>query len=103
MSSRLARLNLSFPVAVIDDLGGKVLDCIGKRNELTPLGLDVLARARHIGRDAAELRPSRLLAAKFMSKAKWDAMLLADGYCGIAWQLHMKETEFRFNHRHSSL
>ena len=44
-----------------DDLGGKVLDRIGKRNELTPLGLDVVARARHIVRDAAELRHSAQL------------------------------------------
>jgi DNA-binding transcriptional LysR family regulator len=44
-----------------DDLGGKVLDRIGKRNELTPLGLDVVARARHIVRDAAELRQSAKL------------------------------------------
>lgn len=41
-----------------EDLGGKVLDRIGKRNELTPLGLDVVSRARHIVRDAAELRQS---------------------------------------------
>jgi len=40
------------------ELGGKVLDRIGKRNELTPLGMDVVARARHIVRDAAELRHS---------------------------------------------
>jgi DNA-binding transcriptional LysR family regulator len=33
-----------------------LLDRIGKRNELTPLGLDVVPRARHIVRDAAELR-----------------------------------------------
>jgi DNA-binding transcriptional LysR family regulator len=44
-----------------DDLGAKVLDRIGKRNELTPLGLDVVARARHIVRDAAELRHSAKL------------------------------------------
>lgn len=44
-----------------EDLGGKVLDRIGKRNELTPLGLDVVARARHIVRDAAELRQSAKL------------------------------------------
>ncbi len=43
------------------DLGGKVLDRIGKRNELTPLGADVVARARHIVRDAAELRHSAKL------------------------------------------
>lgn len=39
-----------------EELGGPLLDRIGKRNELTPLGLDVVARARHIVRDAAELR-----------------------------------------------
>lgn len=43
------------------ELGGKVLDRIGKRNELTPLGLDVVARARHIVRDTAELRHSAKL------------------------------------------
>lgn len=43
------------------DLGGKVLDRIGKRNELTPLGLDVVSRARHIVRDTAELRNSAKL------------------------------------------
>ena len=44
-----------------DELGGKVLDRIGKRNELTPLGLDVVARARHIVRDTSELRHSARL------------------------------------------
>ena len=39
-----------------EELGGLLLDRIGKRNELTPLGLDVVSRARHIVRDAAELR-----------------------------------------------
>lgn len=39
-----------------EELGGQLLDRIGKRNELTPLGRDVVARARHIVRDAAELR-----------------------------------------------
>jgi DNA-binding transcriptional LysR family regulator len=43
------------------DLGARVLDRIGKRNELTPLGLDVVTRARHIVRDAAELRHSAQL------------------------------------------
>lgn len=44
-----------------EDLGARVLDRIGKRNELTPLGQDVVARARHIVRDAAELRNSAKL------------------------------------------
>ena len=41
-----------------DELGAALVDRIGKRNELTPLGADVVARARHIVRDAAELRLS---------------------------------------------
>lgn len=40
------------------DLGGQLLDRIGKRNELTPLGQEVVARARRIVSDAAELRLS---------------------------------------------
>ena len=44
-----------------EELGGALLDRIGKRNELTPLGLDVVSRARHIVRDAAELRHSATL------------------------------------------
>ena len=44
-----------------EDLGSRVLDRIGKRNELTPLGVDVVSRARHIVRDAAELRHSAKL------------------------------------------
>lgn len=44
-----------------EELGGKVLDRIGKRNELTPLGVDVVSRARHIVRDTAELRHSAKL------------------------------------------
>jgi len=43
------------------ELGAAVLDRIGKRNELTPLGRDVVARARHIVRDAAELLHSAQL------------------------------------------
>jgi DNA-binding transcriptional LysR family regulator len=38
------------------DLGGRLLDRIGKRNELTPLGLQVVERARAIVREAAELK-----------------------------------------------
>ena len=40
------------------DLGGKLLDRIGKRNELTPLGQQVVERSRGIVRDAAELKRS---------------------------------------------
>jgi hypothetical protein len=28
------------------------------------------------------------LSAKFMGRAEWDALLLKDGYCGIARKLH---------------
>lgn len=39
-----------------EELGGRLLDRIGKRNELTPLGQDVVVRARQIVQDASELR-----------------------------------------------
>ncbi len=39
-----------------NDLGGRLLDRIGKRNELTPLGLAVVERARAIVRESAELK-----------------------------------------------
>jgi DNA-binding transcriptional LysR family regulator len=41
-----------------EELGGQLLDRIGKRNELTPLGQSVVERARRIVCDAAELRRS---------------------------------------------
>jgi DNA-binding transcriptional LysR family regulator len=41
-----------------DELGGRLIDRIGKRNELTPLGLTVVARARRMVLDAADLRRS---------------------------------------------
>ena len=44
-----------------DDLGGKVLDRIGKRNELTPLGRSVLERARRIVQEAQELKQGAAL------------------------------------------
>ncbi len=42
--------------ALEDELGGPLVDRIGKRNELTPLGHSVLARARRIVHEAAELK-----------------------------------------------
>ncbi len=42
--------------ALEDELGGALVDRIGKRNELTPLGRSVLARARRIVHEAAELK-----------------------------------------------
>lgn len=44
--------------ALEDALGGPVVDRIGKRNELTALGHDVVERARRIVLDAEELRRS---------------------------------------------
>lgn len=44
--------------ALEDELGAPLLDRIGKRSELTPLGHAVLARARRIGLEAAEIRRS---------------------------------------------
>jgi DNA-binding transcriptional LysR family regulator len=41
-----------------EDLGGRLVDRIGKRNALTPLGESVAARARQIVRDTEELRRS---------------------------------------------
>lgn len=38
-----------------EELGGRLLDRIGKRNELTPLGRTVVAQARSIVREATEL------------------------------------------------
>ena len=42
--------------ALEDELGGPLVDRIGKRNELTPLGQSVLVRARRIVHEAAELK-----------------------------------------------
>lgn len=42
--------------ALEDELGGPLVDRIGKRNELTPLGQAVLVRARRIVHEAAELK-----------------------------------------------
>ncbi len=41
-----------------EELGGRLLDRVGKRNELTPLGCEVVARARRIVLEASELRCS---------------------------------------------
>ena len=42
--------------ALEDELGGPLVDRIGKRNELTPLGWTVLERARRIVHEAEELK-----------------------------------------------
>ena len=42
--------------ALEEELGGPLVDRIGKRNELTPLGHAVLERARRIVHEAAELK-----------------------------------------------
>jgi DNA-binding transcriptional LysR family regulator len=48
---------LSRSIQVLEDeLGGPLVDRIGKKNELTPLGLTVLERARRIVHEAAELK-----------------------------------------------
>ena len=44
-----------------DDLGARLIDRTGKRNELTPLGQAVAVRARRMVLDAAELRLSAAL------------------------------------------
>lgn len=53
----LTQSALSRSIQTIEsDLGGRLLDRIGKRNELTPLGLQVVERARGIVREADELK-----------------------------------------------
>ncbi|MFM7026227.1 MAG: LysR family transcriptional regulator, partial [Limnohabitans sp.] len=47
--------------ALEDELGGPLVDRIGKRNELTPLGRSVLERARRIVHEAAELKQGATL------------------------------------------
>lgn len=47
--------------ALEDELGGVLVDRIGKRNELTPLGLVILERARRIVHEAAELKQEATL------------------------------------------
>ena len=44
-----------------EELGGPLVDRIGKRNELTPLGHSVLERARRIVHEAAELQQGAAL------------------------------------------
>ena len=44
-----------------DDLGGMLVDRVGKKNELTPLGRSVLARARRIVHEAQELQQGAAL------------------------------------------
>ena len=47
--------------ALEDELGGPLVDRIGKRNELTPLGQSVLERARRIVRETEELKQGAAL------------------------------------------
>jgi DNA-binding transcriptional LysR family regulator len=61
------QLNLTQPAlsrsirALEEELGVPLFDRIGKCNELTPVGQDVLARARRIAFEAAELRRATAL------------------------------------------
>jgi DNA-binding transcriptional LysR family regulator len=53
---------LSRSIQVLEEeLGGPLVDRIGKKNELTPLGLTVLDRARRIVHEAAELKQGAAL------------------------------------------
>ncbi|MEY3611430.1 MAG: HTH-type transcriptional regulator CynR, partial [Pseudomonadota bacterium] len=47
--------------ALETDLGGPLLDRVGKKNELTPLGRSVLERARRIVDEAQELKQGAVL------------------------------------------
>lgn len=53
---------LSRSIQVLEEeLGGPLVDRIGKKNELTPLGLSVLERARRIVHEAQELKQGAAL------------------------------------------
>lgn len=53
---------LSRSIQVLEEeLGGPLVDRIGKKNELTPLGLSVLERARRIVQEAQELKQGAAL------------------------------------------
>ena len=53
---------LSRSIQVLEeDLGGALVDRVGKKNELTPLGLSVLERARRIVHEAQELQQGAAL------------------------------------------
>ena len=47
--------------ALEEDLGGLLVDRVGKKNELTPLGRSVLERARRIVHEAQELKQGAAL------------------------------------------
>jgi DNA-binding transcriptional LysR family regulator len=47
--------------ALEEDLGGPLVDRVGKKNELTPLGRSVLERARRIVQEAQELKQGAAL------------------------------------------
>lgn len=55
--------------ALEEELGGALVDRIGKRNELTPLGRSVLERARRIVHEAGELR----VGAALLQQGAWAA------------------------------
>ena len=51
---------LSRSIQVLEEeLGGPLVDRVGKKNELTPLGLSVLEKARRIVHEAEELKQLR--------------------------------------------
>lgn len=82
--------------ALEEELGAPLLDRIGKRNELTPLGKDVVARAERLVRDAGELRRSAELfmqgeggSMRIGMGANPGAMLMTPLLCHMA-QAHPK-------------
>jgi DNA-binding transcriptional LysR family regulator len=54
----LTQSALSRSIRLLEDLGARLLDRMGKRTELTPLGLTVAGRARRILFESGELRRS---------------------------------------------
>lgn len=66
---------LSRSIQVLEEeLGGPLVDRIGKKNELTPLGQSVLERARRIVHEAQELRQGLLCC----NRVGWAV-------CGSGW------------------
>ena len=58
-AQHISQSALSRSIQVLeDDVGGKLIDRGGKRNELTPLGQEVVARARHVLDEMEGLRLS---------------------------------------------
>lgn len=76
--------------ALEDELGGALFDRLGRRIELTPLGREVLARARRLIADAEALKQSgQALASGLMGKLRVGLSSAPGALFGTALLLHM--------------